>query len=299
MPTEQSTTAHDVSESDAPTTDGRTGPLVSVCIPTYNGGAYLRYAMESVLVQSLSDFELIVVDNHSTDDTPAIVDSFNDSRIRYIRHATTLPLEENWNFCLGIPSGRYFKLLPHDDQLEASCLADQVAAFEADKLEEIALVFGARRVIDHTGRQLMVRGRLAREPLRIDGCSLARRCIRAGSNLIGEPGNGLIRTSLIQRIGGYSTQNPYMTDLDFWFRALRYGDACFTGTTTSSFRVSAGSWSTAIGRAQYRDFSRFASAARQEPAFRITWIDQLVGLTRARINTLARLIIYRLIDLVR
>lgn len=269
--------------------------MVSVCIPTYNGADYLAEAIRSVLAQTLTDFELVIVDNHSTDGTPALVEQFCDSRIRYIRHERTIPLEDNWNFCLNVARGKYFKLLPHDDLLEASCLADQVAPLEADGHEELALVFGARRIIDHTGRELMVRGQLARHHMRLNGHRLIRRCVRAGANLIGEPGNGLVRTHLLPRIGGYCTRHPYMTDLDFWLRVLQHGDAHFTATTTSSFRVTIGSWSASIGRAQYQDFAHFVADAIKKESFGITLADKLVGLTKARLNTLARLVIYRAI----
>lgn len=272
-------------------------PLVSVCIPTYNGATYLPSAIQSVLSQSFRDFELVVVDNHSADDTREIVESFADPRIRYICHERTISLEDNWNFCLGTARGRYFKLLPHDDLLEPECLSEQVAVLEADNQQEISLVFGSRRVIDDQGRRLLDRGRLTRRRQRLEGRALIRRSIRAGTNLIGEPGNGLIRSSILARTGGFSTRHPYMTDFDFWVRVLQQGDAYFTATPTSSFRVTLGSWSTAIGRAQYRDFRDFVRQTAADPRLGITAADRFIGLTLARVNTLARLLIYRAIEL--
>lgn len=276
---------------------GDRAPLVSVCIPTYNGAKYLPSAIQSVLTQSFRNFELVVVDNHSTDDTREIVKSFADPRIRYICHERTISLEDNWNFCVGAAKGRYFKLLPHDDLLEPECLNEQVAILEADNRQEISLVFGSRRVIDDQGRRLLARGRLAHKRQRMDGQALIRRSIRAGTNLIGEPGNGLVRSSVVARTGGYSTRHPYMTDFDFWLRVLQHGDAYFTATPTSSFRVTLGSWSAAIGRAQYLDFRNFVSQVAADPRLGITATDRFIGLTMARINTMARLLIYRVIDL--
>lgn len=61
-------------------------PKVSVIVPTFNRAALLKETIASILVQSFPDFELIVVDNESTDETESVVHSFRDERIRYFRH---------------------------------------------------------------------------------------------------------------------------------------------------------------------------------------------------------------------
>ena len=130
--------------------------LVSVCIPTYQGAAYLGQAIDSVLTQSFGDFELVVVDNHSTDGTEELVAAYSDSRIRFFRNERNLGAEANWNRCLAEARGTYIKLLPHDDLLAPDCLRQQVAALERD--QRLALAFCARTVLDGAGRPLMQRG---------------------------------------------------------------------------------------------------------------------------------------------
>jgi glycosyltransferase involved in cell wall biosynthesis len=61
-------------------------PRVTVLLPVFNGARYLKGALGSVLAQSYKDFELLVIDDGSTDQTPAIVTSFHDMRIKYLRH---------------------------------------------------------------------------------------------------------------------------------------------------------------------------------------------------------------------
>jgi len=98
-------------------------PIVSVCIPTYKGAATIGAAIESVLGQSFASFELIVIDDGSPDATRLIVESFADPRITYLRNDHNLGPEDNWNRCLEVARGKYFKLLPHDDLLHPQCLA--------------------------------------------------------------------------------------------------------------------------------------------------------------------------------
>lgn len=269
-------------------------PLVSVCIPTYCGEAHLAETIDSVLRQSYVNFELWIVDDNSPDTTEEIVASYDDPRIRYVRNAKNLGPEGNWNYCLTLPKGKYFKLLPHDDLIESNCLKEQVSILEADDELKIALVFGTRRIIDPKGRTIMARSLLHPGPMRLDGRSLVRQCVRSGTNLIGEPGNALLRREQVNRIGIYQGRYPYVIDLDFWCRVLLHGDAFFTATPASSFRVSKGSWSVAIGLAQYSDFREFVTRLSDSGQFEISRGDLLIGLLKARLLSFGRLAFYRL-----
>ena len=165
-----------------------TTPKVSVCIPTYRGGGTIGAAIESVLAQSLADFELIVIDDGSPDDTGAIVERFADPRLVYRRNERNLGPQGNWNRCLEVAKGEYFKLLPHDDLLHPRCLERQVAVLEDDRDERIALVFSARDVLGPDGTVLTRRGYPGGHEGKIAGSLVMRSCVRRGTNLIGEPG---------------------------------------------------------------------------------------------------------------
>jgi glycosyltransferase involved in cell wall biosynthesis len=90
-------------------------PLVSIGIPTYNRSALLRQAIQSVLQQTCQDFEVIVSDDCSTDDTAAVVAGFGDARLRYQRTPYNLRPPRNWNECVRLARGEFFALLPDDD----------------------------------------------------------------------------------------------------------------------------------------------------------------------------------------
>ena len=85
-------------------------PLLTIAIPTYRGAQVIGDTIRSVLSQTLSDFELIVVDDNSPDATEAVVLAFDDPRIRYLKNPANLGPEGNWNRCLAEARGRYFKI---------------------------------------------------------------------------------------------------------------------------------------------------------------------------------------------
>jgi glycosyltransferase involved in cell wall biosynthesis len=274
---------------------GSARPKISICIPTHNGAATIAATIQSVLVQKFCDFEILIVDDCSTDETARIVSKFSDSRLRYVLNESSLGVVGNWNRCLDLARGHYYKLLPHDDVLDPQCLSEQVAIFEGDSFGKIALVFGWRRVIDGKGRPLMRRGIVTDSPHLIPAKELIRRCVRAGTNLVGEPGNGLIRLALARRLGLYEHRFPYLIDLDFWFRALQHGDAFHTGSCGSGFRISKAAWSYSIGKEQVADFSGFLRESEAVRDAGLTPNDRLIGKVRANLNMNLRLLLYRLI----
>lgn len=265
---------------------------VSVCIPTYRGEATVGAAIESVLAQSFVDFELIVIDDGSPDDTGAIVKRFADPRLVYLRNERNLGPQGNWNRCLEAASGTYFKLLPHDDLLHPRCLERQVAVLEADRNERVALVFSARDVLGPAGRLLTRRSYPGGQEGMIAADSVMRACVRRGTNLVGEPGAVLFRKSLADRIGSFDATNPYVIDLDYWFRLLAHGDAYYCAESLAMFRVSSASWSVAIGGAQDRDFVDFVRRAAIWMCPPLTFIDLLVSRLAAGLNKWLRLIFY-------
>jgi len=273
-------------------------PAVSVCVPAYCGAPHIATTIESVLAQSFSDFELLIVDDASQDDTAAIAGRYDDPRIRIERNQRNLGAEGNWNRCLELARGRYFKLLPQDDVLSPNCLALQVAALEAPGGEGLALVFCARTIIDAAGRGIMTRRYPGRGGV-IPGRSVIRRCLRHGTNLVGEPGGVLIPLALARRVGRFDASIGYVVDLDFWFRLLLHGDAAYLPERLVSFRISSGSWSLAIGRRQGEAVRRFIDRVAVDPAFGASRLDVAAGRLMAWLNSLLRTALYRVVRLER
>ena len=270
------------------------GPLVSVCIPTFRGEATIRAAIESVLAQDFTDFELIVIDDGSPDGTRAIVERYRDSRLRYLRNEHNLGPEGNWNRCLTEACGRYFKLLPHDDLLLPKCLERQVAVLEADRDERIALTFSAREVIGPNGNVLMQRGYPGANEGKISSNAVMRACVRRGTNLVGEPGAVLFRKSLADKIGAFDASNPYVIDLDYWFRLLAHGAVWYSAEPLAAFRVSKQQWSVLIGASQSGDFRKFLARVESKSELPSTKWDRFCGLFSPTLNNFLRLAFYRI-----
>jgi glycosyltransferase involved in cell wall biosynthesis len=109
-------------------------PLVSVAVPVWNGEQYLVRALDSILAQTLTDFEVVILDNASTDSTPAIAQGYvaRDPRVRYIRHPQNIGSNPNFNAGARATAGRYLKWLAADDAVDPTFLERCVAVLEAD-----------------------------------------------------------------------------------------------------------------------------------------------------------------------
>ena len=105
-------------------------PKVSVCIPTYNRAALLPYAVNSVLNQTYADFELLICDDASTDETAEVVAGWQDSRIRYIRHPQNIQRSRNMRSGYEAASGDYLIKFDDDDALTPTFLEQTVAVLE-------------------------------------------------------------------------------------------------------------------------------------------------------------------------
>lgn len=256
------------------------------------GAAFIGETIQSVLDQSLANFEIIVVDDCSTDETKDEVLRFDDQRIRYYRNELNLGPEGNWNRCRELINGKYYKLLPHDDLLLPECLHDQVSVLEQDIEENLALVFSSKRVITDSGKKLLDRHPLGSKDLAVSAKDLIRKCIRSGSNVIGEPGSGLVRSSVLERVGKYDISFPYVIDLDFWFRVLEHGDAMYLAKVATCFRVSDQAWTAKIGKRQYSDYINLVDRYFREPLWGISKHDRLLGIARCYMMTLARRVVY-------
>lgn len=108
-----------------------TSPKVSVLMPVYNGAKYLREAVDSILGQTFGDFEFIVIDDGSTDDSVQIVESYDDPRIRFLRNPTNEGLIATLNKGLNLAAGQYIARMDCDDVSLPERLARQVAFMES------------------------------------------------------------------------------------------------------------------------------------------------------------------------
>jgi len=115
-------------------------PAVSVIIPTYNRAHLLPRAIRSVLAQTFQDFEVIVVDDGSTDDTEAVVRSFPDPRIIYLRHDMNRGGSAARNTGIRAARGEYIAFLDSDDEWLREKLERQLEVFQTSELSDLGVV---------------------------------------------------------------------------------------------------------------------------------------------------------------
>jgi len=127
---------------------------VAIGLPVYNGANYLAAAIESILQQSYSDFDLVISDNASTDATEEICRDYarRDSRIRYVRQPRNLGAAGNHNVLVGMTDSQYFKWAAHDDLIAPGFLAACVGALDANP--SVVVASPASNLIDEDGMPL-------------------------------------------------------------------------------------------------------------------------------------------------
>lgn len=275
-------------------------PLVSVVITLYNGEAYVAECIDSVLQQTYDNFELIVADDASTDRSLEKVRQFDDARIRILPSAGKwLGVHANWTRAYAAASGDYLKHVCHDDLLQRDCLEHQVAMLEDNP--EAALACGRRRIIDSRGATIARSrgiGPLARnkKPRVIRGAAVAKTCVRAGTNLLGEPACVLVRRSELP-FPIFDSRWIYTIDIEFDLRTIAESSAVVDRTVVASFRVSASQLSVAVANQQARELRALFRSLHARHPTSISRRDLLEGYVLSCVNAFARRAVYLLLKL--
>ena len=210
---------------------------VSVIIPCYNHGHYLSRAVESVLAQTYGNWEVIIVDDGSTDDTRGAALAFADPRIRYI-YQQNQGLSAARNAGIREASGSYLAFLDADDEWDPRFLQHTTKALGAD--EHLGGVYTLNRFIDRQGNLLPS----------IGGCVVPPDELRA-RNLEGgffPPAAALIRASVCRQVGVFDTSLTSEEDWDLWLRMLERYQMQGVTEPLAHYRVYPDSMSTNAGR---------------------------------------------------
>jgi len=214
-------------------------PKVSVVIPTHNYGRFLGEAIQSVLDQTFKDFELIVIDDGSTDNTKEMVDSFKDPRIRYM-YQEKCGQSAAYNAGIQASSGEYIALMDSDDILLREALEKCVNIL--DSHPEAAFSYSQAYHMDINGRV---------QSLFIPPCKYS--CIREGkdeirelvfSNHISAPA---IRRSCLDEVGVFNPAFAVSEDLDLWIRLAKKWSVAYIAEPLIKYRVHANSIMGSVG----------------------------------------------------
>lgn len=220
------------------------GVLVSVCVASYNYERFLAQAIQSVLDQTVTDLEVIVCDDQSTDNSLEIARSFRDPRVQVHLNESRLGIYGNFTRGASFARGKYIKFLCVDDWLEPTYLEATLPYFE--RYPNVGLVTVRQNVVDEANRLVHCRlepveGKDVYDTTELLDASLHR------SNPLGNPTRVILRRDIFDELGGFDLTNEFSSELDLWLRvAIQYDVAAVTavhctershsGQATNSYR---------------------------------------------------------------
>jgi glycosyltransferase involved in cell wall biosynthesis len=183
-------------------------PLISVLMPAYNCEAYVLEAVSSILSQSFADFELLVIDDGSTDSTRKLLDSVHDPRLRLVSNERNIGLIGTLNRGLDLALGRYIARMDADDVSAPERLEKQVLY-----LEEHPDVHVLGSMVNLINEQGMVFGAISGYPTGSEEIHryLLRECCLIHPSVI-------FRKDTVEAAGGYSADARHAEDYDLWLR---------------------------------------------------------------------------------
>ncbi|MBN9175211.1 MAG: glycosyltransferase family 2 protein [Microbacterium sp.] len=270
-----------------------TSPALSVVVPAFENGGTLAETLDSVLAQEGVDFELIVADHSSTDDTRAVMERYaDDPRVRLMTTEAGGGAGRNWNAVTAAASGELIKLVCGDDVLRPGVLARQ-----AELLGPPGTVLTAcrRDIVDADGATVMRGWGLRGLGRRMPGSEAVRRAVRAGSNLFGEPASVMMRRDVLEAVGGWFDRFPYLIDQATYSRVLLRGDFVPDPEVGATFRMSASQWSVALVRDQSAQARAFHAWLRAEHPDVLGEGDRRTGDVRAALMARTRRLSYRVL----
>lgn len=217
-------------------------PTVSVLIPTYNRAALLGQAIESVLAQTFTDFELVISDNASTDNTQAIVKSYSDNRIRSFVNPRNIGSSRNMKQCLAFARGEYVTFLPDDDLMMPENLERKVDILR--RYPRVGLVHSRFHIVDgegHTVRENTNWGHGAeRDTDAIESGHAVLKRMLTGFCEINLP-TAVFRKAVYDRLGEWTDTLNHADDFEYWMRIAVFYDVAYLASPLIRWRWHTGS----------------------------------------------------------
>ena len=204
--------------------------IATFAVPCRDAGPHLRPLLESLLAQTRQDFDLLLVDDASTDGSAELARSIAGARVRVVRNERPLGLAGNFARCAELAATPFLCLAHQDDVYEGDYLAAMLAALQARP--DAAFAHCPARAIDADGRA--VDSPAERRKLRL--CARAANADRRalygllfGGNFVCCP-SVLFRTEVLRAAGGFDARLHFALDWELWFRLLRAGHSFATVT---------------------------------------------------------------------
>jgi len=210
-------------------------PKVSVCLPVYNGQLYVRDCIESILAQTFTDFELIVVDDASRDDSESIIQTIQDPRVRYVRNAKNLGLIGNWNRCLELSTGEFVCIFHQDDLMDATNLERKVALIDSDP--RLGFVYSDVTIVNQDGDRTGTHWFNLVNP-NVDfrqSSSAIFDLLFSNLNLVCCP-SVVVRRECYEKLGSFDSRLPLTVDMEMWLRIALFYDVAYIADPLMQYR---------------------------------------------------------------
>jgi len=212
-------------------------PFVSVLTPVYNGAEYLEECIQSVLKQSYENWEYVIVNNHSTDNSLQIIEKYaeKDERIRIHNNEAFLPQMENLNHAFRqiSPQSKYCKVVHADDWLFPDCITKMVELNEEYPSVGIVSAYRLGSTIDRAYVEL---DGLPYPSNFNSGKEIARKYLMHGTSYFGSPSSILIRSDLIRKRDKVYEESLFATDTAACIDILKESDFGFVHQVLTSTR---------------------------------------------------------------
>ncbi len=226
-------------------------PLVSVCVPVFNGARFLRQSLESIAAQTYRRMEIIVLDNASTDDSSAVAAAALQTANhpwRIVRHPENIGYAANCNQGIAEARGELIALFHADDIYDPDIVSQQVRAL-SDRPDTLGC-FAFPDCITEDGCRLerpdYAVERSGLEIIPVTLSSYVETYVETGDNILFCP-SAMVRASAYMTAGGYDSRCRLIEDLDMWLRLLAHGPLVILNRRLIRYRVHANQ-----GSAEYR-----------------------------------------------
>ncbi len=224
--------------------------LVSICIPTYNGEAFIKDALGSILIQDYKHLEVIISDDNSSDNTLQIVEKFRqETKLPvYIFNHKPNGIGANWNNCIKQANGEYIKFLFQDDVLLPKCISMMVNLLTNNP--ELGLVACKRSFIVEQKLDELINNWINKyknlqiqfennNPITFLDESLFYRqdFLSSPLNKIGEPTTTMFRKNIINAVGFFDENLVQILDYVFYYRLLKHYPIAIINQELVAFRI--------------------------------------------------------------
>lgn len=258
-------------------------PPIEVAIPTYNGMAYLKEAVHSVLSQTFPDFRLFVVDDDSSDGTDAWVRSLRDERVVYLRNPKRLGLIENWNRCLDLFESEFIYIMHDDDIMEPENLRRKFEFLENHP--SVSFVHSSFHRISRDGT--IIDADVQQSDLVDDALIPGEVFIRRGFlslNPVCCP-SVMMRRSFVRKAGRFDLSVYWSVDWHYWFRLAALGDVGYLGQALVRYRMYPEAESGAYYRSPAKAIAEYVACKRavaRDLGPTIPGLDRLLAIAEER-----------------